>query len=82
MVPGAVVAVGEPVRGSEFVPPVAGPYGGRYASIQDALARTSATRDDGVEQAAVGGDAAGWLALVAFALLLAEWYFHRTGRVP
>ncbi|MHC4954339.1 MAG: vWA domain-containing protein [Planctomycetota bacterium] len=78
----AFVAAGEPVRGTEFVPPVAGPFDGHVASLLDPLPRTAAERDDGLAAFAGGGDVAGWLALVAFALLIAEWYFHRTGRVP
>ena len=33
-------------------------------------------------QARGGGNPAGWLALLAFALLVAEWFLHRTGRMP
>ena len=76
------VAAGEPLPGSDFAPPVAGRYEAQFASLLDPLLRTTAARDEGVEQTRRGGDAAGWLALFAFALLMAEWFAHRTGRMP
>jgi hypothetical protein len=78
----AYVAVGEPIPGQDFAPPTAGAYGSLVASLLDPLEPTTAARDDGLASAGRGGDLAGWLALLAFALLLCEWYLHRTGRVP
>ena len=83
----AYVAAGEPVPGTEFSPPVVGEYAGLHASLQDPLQRTTSRRDDGLARQGLArqggaGDPAGWIALLAFALLLVEWYLHRTGRVP
>ncbi|MHC4846920.1 MAG: vWA domain-containing protein, partial [Planctomycetota bacterium] len=78
----AYVAAGEPIPGQEFAPPTAGAYGSLVASLLDPLEPTAAVRDDGLQGAGGGGDLAGWLALLAFALLVCEWYLHRTGRVP
>jgi len=78
----AFVAVGESIPGTEFAPPVTGTYGSHYASLLDPLARTSVTADAGLEQTGSGADVAAWMALLAFALLIGEWYLHRTGRVP
>jgi hypothetical protein len=78
----AYVAVGEPIPGQDFAPPTAGAYGSLVASLLDPLEPTTVARDDGLASAGRGGDLAGWLALLAFALLLCEWYLHRTGRVP
>jgi len=76
------VAAGERIPGSEFVPPTAGSYDGQIASLLDPLERTDAARDEGLRGSGGGGDAATWLGMLAFALLLAEWFFHRTGRMP
>jgi len=78
----AYVAAGEAMPDTDFTPPVAGRYETRYASILDPLVRTEAPRDRGIEGTGAGGDIAGWLALLAFALLSVEWFLHRTGRVP
>jgi hypothetical protein len=78
----AYVAAGETIPGQAFAPPLAGDYGGVIASVLDPLDVSDAKRDDGLESAGGGGDLAGWLALLAFALLVGEWYLHRTGRVP
>ena len=75
-------AAGDPIPGTSFVPPVAREYELQHASLLDPLTRTDARRDDGIDTVAGGFDAAAWLALLAFGLLVAEWYLHRTGRVP
>ncbi len=76
------MAAGERMPGTEFVPPTAGGYDGQFASLLDPLERTDAARDEGLRGSGGGGDAATWLGLLAFALLLVEWFFHRTGRMP
>ena len=76
--------------GAEFVPPVAGSYGGGQAAMVaslldiDTTVGRSAGADDGSgnDLGPGGTDALTLIALLALALLCAEWVLYRTGRMP
>lgn len=76
--------------GSEFIPPAAGSYtqgsSTLVASLLDVdttLGRAAAVDDEGETAAPTGAaDALTIIALLALALLCAEWVLYRTGRMP